>query len=406
MSTVQVRRGSVEPDTSTETTAETLFARARALIPELQARSVEDAANRQIRQETIDDIDAAGLWRCCQPKRWGGYGLMPSDSLEILRILGYADLSVAWISGIYAGHNLHLGHFDEQAQADVWGENPHARIVSPYAPDGRATPVPGGFRLTGHWRYSSGSIHSNWAMIGGLVMSENGPPEYRVFLLPRSDYEVVDTWDVVGLEATGSNDLKVDDVFVPAYRTLQNRPAEDFSELERVGNNTPAHRIPYYQVAFRYLSTGQIGALEAMADIFAENTRMRYNQAGQRVAQDPDAMSALVRAKAGISEMRTVLKHSFDVMEGHARNDSVASVEDRMLFRFQSATCAQNCAELADKLFLAAGGNALLRSRKFERIYRDILAARAHFGNNAQMWGRKMAGVLMGAPVEPTDFQF
>ena len=107
------------------------------------------------------------------------------------------------------------------AQQEVWGEDNTTLVSSSYAPMGRAKPVEGGFVFSGRWSFSSGCDHAQWVFLGGLVMGEDGNPvDFRTFLLPRSDYEIDDVWDTIGLRGTGSNDIIVTDAFVPEHRTL------------------------------------------------------------------------------------------------------------------------------------------------------------------------------------------
>ena len=109
---------------------------------------------------------------------------------------------------------------DDRAAQEVWGTDNSTLICSSLMPAGKATAVDGGYRLTGHWRYASGCAHCDWVLVGAMVVSPSGgAPEGRIFLVPRREYRTVDTWQVSGLHATGSIDVILDDVFVPAYRT-------------------------------------------------------------------------------------------------------------------------------------------------------------------------------------------
>src|SRR5690242_11363627 len=109
-------------------------------------------------------------------------------------------------------------------------------MSSSYAPTGRATPVDGGYRLSGRWSFSSGSEHARWVLLGGIAPDEDGnPTDFRTFLVPAADYTVDDVWDTVGLRGTGSNDIVIEDAFVPTYRTLS------FNDTSRC--QCPGHEI-------------------------------------------------------------------------------------------------------------------------------------------------------------------
>ena len=197
-----------------------IIARARALIPMLAARAREGRRLRRIPDETIADMQRAGLFRVLQPKRWGGYEMDLHTFYDVELALGEGDMSTAWIYGVSGVHPWFMALLDDRAAQEVWGADTSVLICSSLMPAGRASALAGGYRLSGRWRYASCCSHCDWALLGALVASANGAaPEGRIFLLPRRDYASVDTWQVSGLQATGSWDIVVEDVFVPAYRS-------------------------------------------------------------------------------------------------------------------------------------------------------------------------------------------
>ena len=202
--------------------AEQLIRAAREMGPVLRERAAQCKAQRRVPDETIADFQAAGFFKILQPEQWGGYAMDPqvfySVGLEIARHC----MSSAWVLGVVAVHNWQLAVFDDQAAQDVWSEDPSVLISSSYAPVGKVEVVDGGYRLSGRWSFSSGSQHCKWAFLGAVVPTADAPfdmANYRTFLVPISDYEIVDNWDVVGLQGTGSHDVVVKDAFVPEHRT-------------------------------------------------------------------------------------------------------------------------------------------------------------------------------------------
>ncbi|MCA3834069.1 MAG: acyl-CoA dehydrogenase family protein, partial [Burkholderia sp.] len=175
-------------DNDSNALAATLIARAEALAPTLAGRAAQAEAQGRIPAETIADMQAAGFFKVLQPKRYGGYELDPQAFFDIQMALARGCMSTAWVYGVVGVHNWQLALFDERAQQDVWGRDPATLIASTYMPVGRVTPVDGGFRLSGHWKFSSGSELCEWVFLGALVPpAEAGqPPEYRTFLLPKS----------------------------------------------------------------------------------------------------------------------------------------------------------------------------------------------------------------------------
>ena len=170
--------------------ADLLYAAAHELVPTLRARSAETAALGQLPQATIDAMQQAGFFRIMQPARYGGFEMDPEVFFRVQMILAQGCMSTAWVLGVVAIHNWQLALFDDRAQQDVWAEDDSTLISSSYMPVGKVTPVEGGYQLSGHWGFSSGSKHCDWAFLGAMVPPEQagGAPDYRTFLVPRSDY--------------------------------------------------------------------------------------------------------------------------------------------------------------------------------------------------------------------------
>jgi 3-hydroxy-9,10-secoandrosta-1,3,5(10)-triene-9,17-dione monooxygenase len=202
--------------------AEQLIAAARAMGPALRERSAHCKAQSRVPDETIQDFHDAGFFKILQPEQWGGYAMDPQVFYAVGIEVAKSCMSSAWVLGVVAVHNWQLAVFDDQAAQDVWAEDPTVLISSSYAPVGKVQVVDGGFKLSGRWSFSSGSAHCKWAFLGAVVPTPEAPFDmgnYRTFLVPIEDYEIVDNWDVVGLQGTGSHDIVVDGAFVPEHRT-------------------------------------------------------------------------------------------------------------------------------------------------------------------------------------------
>jgi 3-hydroxy-9,10-secoandrosta-1,3,5(10)-triene-9,17-dione monooxygenase len=384
--------------TSEVPTSEEMVARARALIPLLQERAAEDEANRAINPDTIRRMVDAGLFRVLQSRRWGGFELGQRTFAEVQIALGEGDMSVAWVYGVVGLHSMHVCLLDDQAAQDVWGKDSSVLIASPYMPGGSATPVDGGFELTGRWSYSSGSAYCDWTFLGGFV--DGDPTNYRSFLLPRKDAKIVDTWYTTGLCSTGSQDIVVEKAFVPEYRThkfidgfMGKNPGFEW-------NDGPLYRMPFMLVFMRAITSGQIGALQSMADLFAEYAKTKMFM-GSKTAKDPDAQFALANAVAGIDEMKKSMFANFEIMEEYAARSEMPPLEMRHMFRFQSSSVAERCIRLAEPLFQVSSGGGVYDKSKFGRIYRNMLTGRQHAAAQFRPYGRTFGDLLMGG--EPFD---
>ena len=166
-----------------------LVARARAMIPMLKARAAKCVADRDVSVETMREFHEAGFFRILQPKRWGGYEMHPNVFFEVQKALAEGCMSTGWMYGVVGCHPYELALFHDQAQQEVWGEDTSVLASSSYQPVGKVTRVEGGFRLSGRWGFSTGSVHCDWVCLGSIVppAAEGEAPDMRTFLLPRSD---------------------------------------------------------------------------------------------------------------------------------------------------------------------------------------------------------------------------
>jgi 3-hydroxy-9,10-secoandrosta-1,3,5(10)-triene-9,17-dione monooxygenase len=400
-----IQETAVQRDNESNALAATLIARAQELAPVLAQRAGQAEAQGRIPDETIADMAAAGFFKVLQPKRYGGYELDPQTFFDIQIALARGCMSTAWVYGVIGVHNWQLALFDGQAQQDVWGDDPSTLIASTYMPVGRVTPVEGGFRLSGHWKFSSGSELCEWVFLGALVPPAKAgePPEYRTFLLPKRDYTIARDWDVLGLRATGSHDILVDDVFVPAYRTHKALDGMLGTSPGLALNDAPLFRLPFAQIFVRAVCTSCIGALQGALDDFTSYAATRVSaNSGAKTTDDAGAQSACANAAVAIDEMQLLLKRNFAELLAGVQGGPPVSIERRVHFRYQSAQVAERCAQAANALLRYAGGNGIYHRNPLVRRFLDLHAARAHYANNLDRFGQNLGAVMLGR--ENTDF--
>ena len=197
--------------------ADEMVARARALVPVLASREAGALAARQIPPATMDDFRSSGLVRMLQPRRFGGLQGTVDLFSRIVEELAYGCASSAWVYSVFGEHAWIIASMPERGQRDVWGENPDAVASSSLAPRAIAKSVPGGYRVSGRYPFSSGCGHAQWAIVGAFC-DEPGRDQ-RYMMVPMSEVEVIDDWEVVGLRASGSKTIVLHDAFIPDHRT-------------------------------------------------------------------------------------------------------------------------------------------------------------------------------------------
>lgn len=207
--------------------AQSVLAGIDDLLPQIRERAQATEDLRRLPDETVQDLQDVGFFTLLQPEQWGGLQCDPTLFYEAVRRLASACGSTGWVSSIIGVHNWHLALFDQQAQEEVWGEDPKTRVSSSYAPMGAGVVTDGGYLVNGAWNWSSGCDHATWAFLGGPVIKDGRPVDFGSFLIPRSEYRIDDVWHVVGLRGTGSNTVVVKDVFVPRHRFLSYKSMND-----------------------------------------------------------------------------------------------------------------------------------------------------------------------------------
>lgn len=380
-------------------TGEQLIARARAMVAALCEREAEAIANRQVSAETIKAFSDAGFFKVLQPRRYGGYEMSPAVYCEIAKTLAEGCMSSAWVYGVVAVHNWQLALFDPQAAQDVWGEDTNVLISSSYMPTGKVTKVDGGYRFSGRWAFSSGSAHCDWVILGANMVADDGDgtPEPFNFLLPRKDYEIVDTWHTMGLCATGSNDIVVDDAFVPTHRVLRER---DMFQLDCPGmkaNPGALYRIPFAQLFNRTVSTTSLGSLRRALDVFVQATReKRATYSGARLASDTRIQEAVADVKVILHDLELRLANDLAELDRRAEANDWP-IERRAELGHRTTSMVSRCVEAIDQLMLYSGGKAIYLGNQIQRAFLDIHCARAHVANNPFPYARNVGAMAFGS---------
>ncbi|MEP5766612.1 MAG: acyl-CoA dehydrogenase family protein [Halieaceae bacterium] len=378
--------------------AEELLANARALQTVLRERRSQCKAERKVPDETIRDFHEAGFFKILQAEQYGGYAMDPQVFYAVGLEIAKTCMSSAWVLGVVAVHNWQLALFDDQAAKDVWGDDPGVLISSSYAPVGKVTPVDGGFRLSGRWSFSSGSEHCKWVFVGAVVPTEEAPfdmKNYRTFLVPIADYEILDNWDVVGLQGTGSHDVVIDDVFVPEHRTHKVIDGFNCDNPGNAVNTAPLYRMPFMQVFVRAVCTASLGALEGQLEAYEEVARTRV--AGPvPMRDDPFAKRLAAEVKSEIEQMKLVMYCNFDQMMDCTRAGEPIAIEDRVRYRYDSAVVADRCVDLSGRMLKAVGSSGIRNDSEVLANHLDILASQAHVANHSTPFAINMGGVLLG----------
>jgi 3-hydroxy-9,10-secoandrosta-1,3,5(10)-triene-9,17-dione monooxygenase len=378
-----------------------LMARAEALVPALRERAAEAEDLRRMSDETLADLHSSGLFRMLQPARVGGSELPFRALYELTAVIGTGCGSTSWVLANLAAHHWLLGMWHPEAQEEIWGESPDSLISSALIfARGRASREPGGYRLSGRWPFSSGIDASRWNMFGAIVSDEEtGLNEARMFLLPKSDYKIIDTWHVIGLAATGSKDVEVSDIFVPAYRTLSTERIRGGPNRGSELNPGSLYRLPAVSLFGFAIAGVSLGIARGAISHFAATTRTRLSAyTGRNIADFTNIQVHLAEAAALTDAAEAMVLRDCDEATRITEAGIVPSLEQRARYKRDGAFAATLCTRAVDLLFSATGGGAIYARNPIQRAFRDVHAANAHYNLNWDVSGAIYGRVALGLP--------
>jgi 3-hydroxy-9,10-secoandrosta-1,3,5(10)-triene-9,17-dione monooxygenase len=381
-----------------------MIARAKALIPALCDRASRTEELRRLPPETERDLHESGLFRIVQPKRVGGAEFDYVALVDSADVIGRADASVAWNLANLASHHWMLAMFDKRAQDLVWSKDANALIASSFIfPAGRAKKVDGGYVLRGCWPFSSGVDSSEWNMLASVVSSDDEADgiEYRIFLVNKSDYKILDTWYATGLRGTGSNDVEVNDAFVADFMTLAVSDLDGGPTPGSAVNPNALYALPVFSLFPYVLSGVALGNAQACLDDYVDIARHRastYNRA--KIGDLQSTQIKIAEASAKIDAARLIMRSTcIEAMAG-ARNGHVPDIAAKTKSRRDGAFAVNLCTEAVSLLFAASGARGLFTSGVLQRQFRDAHAINSHIAFNFDAAGTNYGRVALGLPSE------
>ena len=363
--------------------SERVLDRINGIADQLREQAWEAEKLGQLPDATVKSMKAIGSIRLLQPKEHGGLEVHPREFAETVMGTAALDPAAGWINGVVGVHPYQLAYADPRVAQEVWAEDVDTWIASPYAPQGMARPVDGGYVLNGRWQFSSGTDACDWIFLGAMIGDADGkplmPPQMLHMILPRADYEIVpDSWDVVGLRGTGSKDVIVKDAFVPSYRTMDAMKVMDGTAQREAGMTETLYLMPWSTMFPLGISSAVIGIAEGALAAHLDYQRERVNSSGVAIKDDPYVMYAIGEAAADINAARQELLANADRIYDMVDAGKEVSFEDRAAGRRTQVRAVHRAVSAVDEIFARSGGNAMRMDKPLQRYWRDVHTGQAH----------------------------
>jgi len=376
----------------------------RDLLPTFRERAEEAERLRVVPEANIKELEETGFFRLLQPRRFDGFESSPIDFYTAVRDIASACGSTGWVSSVVGVHPWQVALFADEAQQTVWGEDTSTRLSSSYAPTGKATVADGGYILSGKWSFSSGCDHCTWVLLGGLVFNAEGNVvDFKTFMVPRKDYTIIDVWNVVGLRGTGSNDILVEDVFIPEAFTLSMGETGQCRGPGQEQNTSDLYKLPFHSVFTTTICTPIIGmAMGAYSEhVEMQQKRSRAAYLGEKASLDPFAAVRIAKASSEIDAAWALTMQNIREEEALVAKGEPIPLGLRLKVRRDQVLGTQRAIDAIDALFEASGGRALAEGTYLQRAWRDAHAGRVHAANDPERALQMFGAHEFGHKIDP-----
>jgi len=373
------------------------------LLPTIRARSAETERHGRVLEDTIRLLTDAGVFRAVQPRQWGGLELDLASFYEGMIQIASACGSTGWVASVVGIHPWQIALFANEAQREVWAEDPEARASSSYAPTGSVRREGDGFHLSGRWHFSSGVDHCSWVLLGAVVPDAASGAEFRTFLVPRRDFTIDhESWRVSGLCGTGSKDVVVPGAFIPEHRTHRIIDVYRGTDPGFAVNDRPYYRLPWRLVFATTIAAPAIGAAAGAVEAFIEQNRSRVPAyGGPPVAQNPALHRPLARALAEVDAARTRVYATWTDFLSRLEAGQMIPYERRVQCLYEAAHAHMSCSGAVYELMGVSGGRTMETKSALQRFFRDLLAMRNHPAANLEFGASLYAQAKLGVAPPP-----
>jgi alkylation response protein AidB-like acyl-CoA dehydrogenase len=368
---------------------------ARKLQPMIRAAADEIEATRELPRALFEALADAGMFRLALPRSLDGAELDLPGYVQVIEELGKADASTAWIVNQGAIFATYAARMEPDVARLIWVDTPRSVVANTPAPTAQAVVVPGGYRVTGRQGFSTGCRHAAWlaphaqVIENGRVRLDNGQPETRYLFVPVAEAELLDTWHVRGMRGTGTHHFAVQDVFVPADRSVRSVTAT----LREPG---PLYRVPRTLCFASGDAAVALGMARTCLETFHELAGAKTPRAMAALLRDQSMVQVQVgQAEAAVRSGRAFLMETVrDVWA--AATQGALTLDHRAALRLATTHGIRLAAQAIDTVYNAAGATAVYEDQLLQRHFQDIHVITQHLQGRLahyELVGRHVLGL-------------
>ena len=351
---------------------------ARELAPAIRSCADQIESDRELPRPLFEALAGAGFFKLLIPRTVGGAEIDLPTYVQVLEELGKADSSTGWLVNQCAVFATYAAQMPRDVARQIWIDTPRSVVANTPTPTAQAVVVPGGYRVTGRQGFSSGCRHAAWLAARALIHENgqpklsNGQPEERYLFVPAAEAELLDTWHVRGMRGTGTHHFVVQDVFVPAERTV----------LQAGGpllENGPLYQFPRRLLFASGDAAVALGTARACLDAFFELAGAKTPRSMQATLRDQPAIQATVgHSEAQLRCARAFLTEAVRDIWQEAMSTGAITSERRAGLRLATIHAIRLAVEVVDSVYNACGVTAIFEGNRIQRHFQDIHVISQH----------------------------
>lgn len=332
------------------------------LLADIRARRDEFEQERQISQDIVERLRSIGVYRAMVPKVHGGDEKTPRQFLEMVEAISSADGSTGWVAS-FGMSPAYLAAMPETTVAQIWGDSADVIFAGGIFPPQKVKRVDGGFRVSGRWKFASGSPGADLVGVG-IIPEGDASPLPLMAVMPRDQVTIDPTWDMLGMQATGSHDLVVDDVFVPESWT--------FVRGAKPSLDAPFFSFPSLAFAAQVLSVTTLGMAREALDVLQGMAAGRKSVTGApNLGEREYVQIEVAKAEAKVRAARAFFYEAVDAAWDQVVAREKPSAEQINLMRLSTTHLTHECAAAVRTCYEVSGMTGAANSHALSRLLRD-----------------------------------